>query len=246
MPETKYDIQQTAAFILPLIVYLVIARFYPDFSEFTEEDPAAMVGQAANQYLLLVAGQVLLVIGMLVYFRRTYLQHFPLRLTGWAIVVGVVGVVLWIGICELQIEKRIFDAVGLDFLGSTRPAFNPFDSFPVGLKRRLFLILRFTLLALMVPIIEELFLRGWLIRWVQDPNWESVSLKDLSWFALLTPSLYGVLTHPSEAIAAFLWFGMVTLLMRRTGNLWDCVIAHGVTNLLLGIYVVRYEAWQLW
>ena len=38
---------------------------------------------------------------------------------------------------------------------------------------------------------------------------------------------------------------MVTWLMVRTRNIWDCVVAHAITNLLLGIYVVSTGEWQL-
>ncbi len=234
------------AYILPLIVFLVIANFYPDFSEFAVDDPASLIEAATTKYLIMVGVQVLIAVCLLGYFHRIYLSQFPLRASWLSVLVGAVGVVLWIGICELHLEKSFFEAVGLNSLVSTRPAFNPFEMIPESGLRTLFLGLRFTLLALMVPIVEELFLRGWLVRWVQDPEFETVQLKQLSWIALLTPSVYGVLTHPSEAIAAFLWFGLVTLLMRRTGSLWDCVIAHAVTNLLLGIYVVQFEAWHLW
>jgi hypothetical protein len=55
-----------------------------------------------------------------------------------------------------------------------------------------------------------------------------------------------MLMHPGELLAAGVWFSLVTLLMVRTKNIWDCVAAHAVTNLLLGIYVVTYGQWQLW
>ena len=56
-----------------------------------------------------------------------------------------------------------------------------------------------------------------------------------------------VLWHqPGEFLAAAAWFGMVTWLMVRTRNPWDCVLAHAVTNLLLGIYVVVWHEWALW
>ena len=32
----------------------------------------------------------------------------------------------------------------------------------------------------------------------------------------------------------------------KTGSIWDCVVAHAVTNLLLGIYIVKFGAWHLW
>jgi membrane protease YdiL (CAAX protease family) len=54
-----------------------------------------------------------------------------------------------------------------------------------------------------------------------------------------------MLTHPNELVAAALWFSMVTVLMVKTKKIWDCVVAHAVTNLLLGIYVVSTGEWQL-
>ena len=51
--------------------------------------------------------------------------------------------------------------------------------------------------------------------------------------------------HPGELAAAFVWFSMITGLMVTTRNIWDCVAAHATTNLLLGIYVVSFNQWQL-
>jgi hypothetical protein len=55
-----------------------------------------------------------------------------------------------------------------------------------------------------------------------------------------------MLMHPAELLAAAVWFSLVTWLMASTKNIWDCVAAHAVTNLLLGIYVVSQEQWHLW
>ncbi len=232
------SIRQGAAFVLPFVAFMLIASRYPAVADF--DDPAI-----ARQYTWMVGAQVALAIGWLVYFRKIYLSHFPLRCSPWSLVVGLVGVVLWIGLCSLQIEHRILSGMGLE-QWAARPSFNPFESLTDETTRRIFLVLRFTLLAVLVPIVEELFLRGFLVRYMHSPDWETVRLKGLSWLALLTPSIYGALTHPMEAIAAVAWFGLVTWLMARTGNLWDCVVAHAVTNLLLGIYVVQFSAWHLW
>jgi hypothetical protein len=32
----------------------------------------------------------------------------------------------------------------------------------------------------------------------------------------------------------------------RTGNLWTAVVAHGITNALLGAWVLITGAWQFW
>lgn len=237
-------IKTTLAFILPFLAFLVISQFAPSTWDPEELSPGQWA--PATSYIVLVGVQVAVAIGLLTFFGKIYQQHFPFRFSFWSIIVGTVGVVAWILICELNIERQLFQAVGLTSLAETRPAFNPFESIEEMNSRALFLIMRFTLLALLVPIVEELFLRGWLIRWFQDPNWESLELKSISGWYLLVPSVYGVLTHPSEAVAAFVWFGMVTWLMKRTGHFWDCVIAHAVTNLLLGIYILQFSAWHLW
>mgnify|MGYP006910770527 CR=1 FL=1 len=41
------------------------------------------------------------------------------------------------------------------------------------------------------------------------------------------------------------WFSMVTWLYVRTRNIWDCVAAHAVYKVLLGIYVVSNGDWRL-
>ena len=61
--------------------------------------------------------------------------------------------------------------------------------------------------------------------------------------AVAVSIIYAAFTHPAELLAAMAWFGMVTWLMVRTRNPWDCVLAHSVTNLLLGIYVVTWQQW---
>jgi len=63
--------------------------------------------------------------------------------------------------------------------------------------------------------------------------------------AVLVVVGYAALTHPAEMFAAVAWFLLVTWLMVKTRNIWDCVAAHAVTNLLLGIYVVSTGTWHL-
>ena len=64
--------------------------------------------------------------------------------------------------------------------------------------------------------------------------------------AVVVGTAVPMLMHPGELLAAFVWFSLVTWLMVRTKNIWDCVAAHAMTNLLLGIYVVTQHQWQLW
>lgn len=235
---------QTLAFILPLIVFLVIGSFYPDFSGSTGTTGEA--SSEAKTYLVMVGVQILVAFGLLTWFHKVHLQHFPLKFSWLSVVVGVVGIVVWVALCELHLEKKLLTQIGLGEWFPNRPSFNPFAEFSDSQFRVIFLGLRFMLLAAIVPIVEELFIRGWLVRWIEDPDWQPIRLTQLSFKALAAASVYGVLTHPGEALAAIAWFSLVTWLMHRTGNLWDCVIAHAVTNLLLGIYVIYADAWHLW
>ena len=235
---------QTLAFILPLIVFLVIGSFYPNFSNSTGSDGVAST--EAKTYLVMVGVQILIAIGLLSLFHKIHVRHFPLKFSWLSVVVGVVGIVVWVGLTELHLEKKLLTLVGLGAWFPNRPSFNPFAEFSDSGFRAIFLGLRFTLLAAIVPIVEELFIRGWLVRWIEDPDWQPIRLTQLGFKALAAASVYGVLTHPGEALAAIAWFSLVTWLMQRTGNLWDCVIAHAVTNFLLGIYVIYADAWHLW
>ena len=162
------------------------------------------------------------------------------------IAVGVVGVVVWVGLCRLDLEHRLLlpllKPVGLGGLiaAGTRSAFDPFQQFagrPVEAWG--FLAVRFVGLAAVVPVIEEFFLRGFVMRLVVAQQWWKLPIGRVNTAAILLGTLVPMTMHPGELLAAAVWFSMVTWLMVKTQSLWDCVAAHAITNLLLGIYVGR-------
>jgi hypothetical protein len=169
------------------------------------------------------------------------------RVNPLAILVGAVGVVLWVGITELGLEARLFEPLGLGrFIASgARSAYNPLAELA---DRTLlaygFLAVRFLGLVVVVPIIEEYFLRGFVMRFFTDPKWWTISLTSVSASAIAWGTAAAVAMHPVELFAELAWFSAVTWLMLRGGNLADCVLAHGVTNLLLGIYVLASGKWD--
>ena len=57
---------------------------------------------------------------------------------------------------------------------------------------------------------------------------------------------FGVIARSPGVMAAIVAGLAYAWLYRRTGKLWTAVIAHAVTNLLLGIWVVRTGQWQFW
>jgi hypothetical protein len=76
-------------------------------------------------------------------------------------------------------------------------------------------------------------------------EWTKVPIGQVNALAVVAGTLVPMATHPGELLAAALWFSLVTWLMVKTRNIWDCVVAHAVTNLLLGVYVLCSGQWYL-
>jgi CAAX prenyl protease-like protein len=186
---------------------------------------------------VITATALMMLIAMPWYFKT------PLNFSWLAIVVGVVGIVAWIGLYLL--DKNLLH-LG-EWYPASRAAFNPFNELKHDPKWMWqFIYIRFAGLVLVVPIVEEFFLRGWLMRYIDDPDWDEIPLGEAGKWALIGVPIYGALTHPNEPLAAIVWFSMVTWLYLRTKSIWNCVIAHAITNLLLGIYVIQTGTWELW
>lgn len=246
MTEKNSDFKAAVPFVLPFVVFMVLATFVKDIQASYEPDgfggaPPAMTRETWR-YIAVLSVQIVVCLGLLFHFRKHYVSMFKLDVSSLGIWAGIIGFFLWVGLCYPQLEHPLLELIGMDM---SRPGFNPFQIGDDAI-RILFLSLRFTVLCLVVPLVEEIFLRGWFVRWCENPSWKEVQLQDLGTWGLLAASVYGVLSHPVEAIAAFAWFGLVTLVVRKTGNLWDAVVAHAITNSMLGIYVLMYGQWQLW
>ncbi|MDP1560993.1 MAG: CPBP family glutamic-type intramembrane protease [Pirellulaceae bacterium] len=198
-------------------------------------------------WLGVVATQALLVGGLLVVFWREYTRSLPWRVSWWTVPVGLLGMLAWVGICELGWEHAIYQMLpGADEKALARSSINPSESFPEPLGYSLFLLSRFTVLVWVIPIAEELLLRGILLRMLQRDDWWAMPMSELSWGSIAISAAYGALTHPNEIFAAIVWFAAVTWWVRWTNRFWDGVMIHAVTNAALGIYVLIYHQWHLW
>lgn len=246
------------AFLLPLAAYMLLAEFEPkppDPATGAEQDN--WFGLTYSQYPLAYAVRLGLSFVVLGFCWRPIIHQFPLRVSWLSIVVGIVGVVLWIGICALQPEKPLVELLGPEnplvlLLGlGPRTAYNPVEQLAnqPAYVYWAFLTVRFIGLAVLVPITEELMLRGWLMRHLETdgyhPEFWQVAFGKASAMTIVIGTAFPMLYHP-EKMASLVWFTMVTWLMIRTKNFWDCVTAHAVTNFLLGVWVVMMNDWKLW
>ena len=127
----------------------------------------------------------------------------------------------------------------------SRAAFDPFASIEDSVQRAAFLALRFSGLVLVVPVMEELFLRSFVIRFVTNPDFWQVRIGDYSQTAFWAVAGLSALAHP-EWLIAIIASVAYTLLLRRTRSLFASVAAHAVTNFALGMYVLKTGAYQYW
>ncbi|TWT88261.1 CAAX amino terminal protease self- immunity [Pseudobythopirellula maris] len=238
-------------FVLPMAVYMVLSSFEPGQPEPGIEQTPNSLGLTYEDYPLAYTVKIAITVGVLAWCWPAY-RHWPLRVSPLAIGVGVVGVVLWIGICRLGVEDQLVSWLGEEnplvvLLGlGARPSYNPFEQLGhAPMLAWAFLVVRFFGLSLVVPVFEEALIRGWLMRNVVSPEFWRVAFGRVTAAAVAWGILFPTLYHP-EKLAALVWFALITWLMVRTRNFWDCVAAHAVTNFLLGIYVVTTGSWELW
>jgi membrane protease YdiL (CAAX protease family) len=236
-------------FVLPLVVYMLAGSLEP--TPETEGGAALGLSIPYAQYPLVYTLKIALTAAA-IFFVMPGFRAFPKGVTLLAILIGIVGVVLWVWLCQLKIEEEYLlpalQAVHLQWLlpAGTRSAFDPLEQLadhPAWAWG--FLAIRFIGLVVLVPIIEEFFYRGFLMRFVVQPCWWNVPPGKVNAAAVVLATLVPMAMHPGELLAAAVWFSMITWLYVRTRSIWDCVAAHAVTNLLLGIYVVRSGQWHL-
>ena len=121
------------------------------------------------------------------------------------------------------------------------------SSLPPGLQISLgFILIRSLGSMVVVPILEELFWRAWLMRWLINKDFQKVPLGEYVpsafWLvAVLFASEHGPYWEVGLAAGVIYNWWLV-----RTRNLANCILAHAVTNGLLAIYVVAARQWQYW
>ncbi len=189
-------------------------------------------------YVPLYALKAVLVTITLLYFSKTWRRELTpnARVVPLAVAVGLAVFGEWIVLDQW---------IPYPHLG-TRSAYNPFEAVANPAVRLGFLALRFYGLTVMVPVMEELFWRSFLLRFFTDlDDFKRVRLGDFSLMAFFLVALGFALAHP-EWLVAFVCAAAYALLLRATRSLFACVVAHGVTNLALGVYVVMTGAWKYW
>ncbi len=158
-----------------------------------------------------------------------------------SIALGAAVLAIWIGPDLLWPSYRDFWLFHNGVTGVAR------STLPAHLHSNAFFItVRVLDSAILVPIMEELFWRGWLMRWLIRPDFESVPMGQYTALSFWTVALLFASEHGPYwdvgliAGIAYNWW------LVRTRKLADCMLAHAVTNALLAGYVLMFDQWQYW
>jgi CAAX prenyl protease-like protein len=98
----------------------------------------------------------------------------------------------------------------------------------------------------LVPILEELFWRGWMMRWLISQNFSKVLLGTFTPLSFWMTAVLFASEHGSYWEVGLVTGIVYNWWMIRTRNLPDCILAHAVTNGCLAAYVLGWNQWQYW
>ena len=152
--------------------------------------------------------------------------------------------------CLLSVGSGVlvfFLWINMDWtLGSqnTPAGFNP-DIFASEGVRWLMIAVRVTGAVIIVPIMEELFWRSFLLRYLIDSDFTKVEIGRFSLFSFLAVAILFGLEH--HYVFAGIMAGVIfNGIYYYTRSIAHCIISHAVSNLCLAAYVLLTGKWNFW
>lgn len=215
----------TVAYVLPFAVFMVLLA---------AGEHLAFLGRWDFPFRAAVLTAVLLV------FSRHAIDWRIRRFAG-TVMLGVAVFVIWIAPDVLIPGYRDSIIFQNPLTGSIS------TSIPESLRTDpLVLISRSLRAIVLVPIIEELFWRGWLIRWLIRSDFRSVPIGAYTTQAMIISAVLFASEHGAYwdvGLAAGLLYNWWVI---KTKSLGDCILAHAITNACLSAYVLVEQRWEYW
>ena len=228
-PEEKAYFAPFAVFLGVMMLGQFVAGLFDGFAFWPVAKPQYWVHPAQT----LICGALL--------FRgwRFYAWRPPTHLA-FTIAVGIIAFVLWVSPLAYLVEA-------IHPKSARVPGFDPAFFGASGWAYHLNLGGRFVRLVLIVPLVEEIFWRGFLLRWLIDVNFTKVPFGKFEWKSFAIVSVFFMLEHaPADWPAALLTGALFNFVAIRTRSLASCVLVHAITNLLLGFYILRTGHTGFW
>jgi exosortase E/protease (VPEID-CTERM system) len=209
----------TATFLLPFLMILAAGMI-----------AGAATGAGSPEWLYPL--RFFAAAGMLWVFRRSY-AGLNWRFDWLAPAIGAIVFVIWIGLDRFS-NPDADRGVSATLMASSTVA------------RVTWITFRVLAAVVTVPLAEELAFRGFLMRRLISSDFDSVSFRRFSWFALLASSVAFGLLHGGYRVAGIVAGILFGLAVIRRGRIGEAVVAHATANVLLAGYVLAYHQWHLW
>lgn len=251
-PAATDPVRLTRAHVIPFAVFMAfliglqlvaagIEWRHPD-APWWRRDPAQFV------YPL----QTLVCLGLLAHFWKSYDFRWSWKWCLAGVVFGTVGIGIWL------LPTALYDYWGLTGKTDGLLAFFGVDARRDGFDPGIFqhpaawwtsLLLRFLRAVVVVALIEEIFWRGFIMRFVCD--WEGDYWKQpfgrATWRSYFIVTGLFVMVHGvQDRPAAFVYGTLTYLLCVWSKSLGACVAMHAVANLLMGLYIMATGKYGLW
>jgi len=174
---------------------------------------------------------------LVIFYWRQYALEAP-RKVAFTIATALLVLAIWISPQEL---------FGFLPRSGDEKSFNPTIFPPDSLLYWGSLGFRFLRLAVVVPFVEEIFWRGFLLRYLVKEDFQSLPMGSFSWksFGIVT-LLFGLAHWGPDFIPALITGMLYNAVAIHTRSLSACILAHSVTNLLLGFYIMATRQWGFW
>ncbi len=166
-----------------------------------------------------------------------------------AVGVGVLVFGIWVGLDPFypkQDELLFRLGLGKDPAEATPVVWNPFVAFGAGsLMGWFFVLVRTVGSTALVPMLEEVFYRSFLYRYLISPEFQRVPMNRLHGVSMaLTAGIFAFTHH--QWLAGILCGVAYQWLVIRKNRIGDAMTAHAITNLLLAAWVVVRGDWKFW
>lgn len=211
--------------ILPFVAYL---------SFFLIGDALARFGVDAASMRWLYAAKTAVVVALLAWFWRDYTElktglMSPLALIT-SVAAGILVFFLWINL------HASWMVVG------TSAGFDPRTA---GVIDWPLVAVRIAGAALVVPVMEELFWRSFVLRWIDQPDFLRLEPAQAGLRGFVISVLLFGFEH-NLWLAGIVAGVVYSVLFMRYRTLWSSIVAHAVTNGMLGAWVVMTGSWSYW
>jgi len=240
------------AYVVPFAVFMIFNLIYQFVGDamLWEHDRAPWYRHWPDQLFYPI--QTVACLGVLAFFWKHYEFQWSRKIWVGALA-GFIGIGFWL------LPTTLYDWLGmtgkpdgffekLTGLAPRREGFDP-GVFENPAAYWTSLILRMVRAVIVVALVEEIFWRGFLMRFLldMDGDYWKVPFGKPAKISFVVVTLVFVLAHAPIDYAGAIVYGSLTYAVAvYTKSLLACVVMHGVANATMGVYALYFGKLGLW